>query len=104
MSKNLVRIGVAVLTTVLALIVLWQFRIVVAYVLISLMLAASIRPLFQRLAGRRFIVRLVWILIYIIVVAGFGYILFLTIGASASELQNMVRSVAAQDKWTLLLW
>ena len=63
MSKNLVKIGVAVLTTVLALVVLWQFRTIVAYVLISLILAATIRPLFSRLSGRKVLFRLVWILL-----------------------------------------
>jgi predicted PurR-regulated permease PerM len=66
MSKNLIRIGVAVLTTLLAILVLWQFRTIVAYVLVSLMLAATIRPLFSRLAGRSLIRRMVWIFVYII--------------------------------------
>lgn len=104
MSKNLVRIGIAVMTTLLALVVLWQFRIVVAYVLISLMLAASIRPLFGRPAGRGLIARLVWILIYIIIVGGLGFMLFLTIRGSASELHNLAQSVSVQDKWTLPFW
>ena len=58
MTKQLVGFGTAVMTTLLALVVLWQFRIVVVYVLISLTLAAALRPLVQppgraRLRGAR---------------------------------------------------
>ena len=49
MTKQLVVFGTAVMTTLLALVVLWQFRIVVFYVLISLALAATVRPLVNRL-------------------------------------------------------
>ena len=36
MTKQIIRFGAAIMTTLLALVVLWQFRIVVVYVLISL--------------------------------------------------------------------
>ena len=42
MTKQLLGYGAAVMTTLLALMVLWQFRIVVVYVLISLALAAAL--------------------------------------------------------------
>jgi len=44
MTKQLVVFGTAVMTTLLALVVLWQFHIVIVYVLISLALAATVRP------------------------------------------------------------
>jgi hypothetical protein len=53
MTKQLIGFGIAVMTTLLALVVLWQFRIVVVYVLISLMLAAALRPLSARRAEHR---------------------------------------------------
>jgi predicted PurR-regulated permease PerM len=104
MSKNLVRIGVAVLTTLLAILVLWQFRTIVAYVLVSVMLAATMRPLFSRLAGRSLIQRLAWILAYIILLGGFGFLLFLIIKTSTIEIQEFAKSVSVQDKWVLPLW
>ena len=82
MHKSIVRIGLAVLTTVLVLLVIWQFRIVIGYVFISLMLAATIRPLFRHLAGRRLLARILWILFYIAVGAGLGYL-------SISSYQNL---------------
>lgn len=104
MSKNLVRIGVAVLTTLLAILVLWQFRTVVAYVLVSLMLAATMRPLFSRLAGRKFIQRMAWVFVYILLLGGFGFLLFLVFKTSTVEIQEFAKSVSVQDKWVLPLW
>ncbi len=104
MSKNLVRIGVAVLTTLLAILVLWQFRTIVAYVLISLMLAATIRPLFSRLAGRSFIQRVAWIFAYLILLGGFGFLLFQAFKTSTVEVQEFARSVSVHDRWVLPIW
>ena len=104
MTKNLVRISVAVLTTLLILIVLWQFRTVVVYVLLSLMLAASIRPIFQRLVGKRLAVRLIWIFSYVLIAGSLVFLLFLIIRESGFELQNLAQSVSNKDKWNFLLW
>jgi putative permease len=99
MTKQLVRVGAAVMTTLLVLVVIWLFRIVVIYVLISLALAAALRPLVNRLAGRRLVVRVAWILLYLVILCVFGYLLFLTVGAAISEIQNLARSLSAQDAW-----
>ena len=104
MSKNLVRISVAVLTTALVLLVLWQFRTVVAYVLLSLILAATIRPLFSRLAGKRLIVRLIWIFAYLLAAGSLGFLFFLIFRQSGSELQRLAQSVSVKDKWNIALW
>ena len=104
MTKQLVRYGAAVMTTLLALVVLWQFRIAVVYVLISLALAAALRPLVDRLVGRSFMARVAWILLYLVVLGGFGYLFFLTVGAAISEVQNLARSLSTQDMWRLPIW
>jgi predicted PurR-regulated permease PerM len=104
MIKNLVKIGVAVLTTLLVLLALWQFRNVVVYVLISLMLSATIRPLFKRLEGRRLISRIGWIIIYISATVGLSFFFFWVFKASASELQSLTKSVSAQNTWMLPVW
>jgi predicted PurR-regulated permease PerM len=104
MSKNLVRISVAVLTTALVLLVLWQFRTVVAYVLLSLILAASIRPLFSRLAGKRLIMRLIWIFAYILAASILVFLFFLIFRESGSELQRLAKTVSVKDKWNFSLW
>ncbi len=104
MTKKLVVIGTAVMTTLLALVVLWQFRIVVIYVLISLMLAAALRPLFNRLVGRGLVVRVAWILLYLVVLASLGFLLFMTSETAIKEIQQLGHTVSAQDKWVLPVW
>jgi putative permease len=104
MTKQLVGFGMAVMTTLLALVVLWQFRIVVVYVLISLTLAAALRPLFNRLAGRSVVVRVAWILLYLVAIGSFGYLLFLTAETAINEIQQLGQTVSVQDAWSLPIW
>ena len=104
MTKQVVGFGAAVMTTLLALVVLWQFRIVVVYVLISLTLAAAARPLVQRLVGRGLVVRVAWILLVLVALGSFGFLLFLTGEAAINEIQLLARTVSVQDEWKLPVW
>jgi len=104
MTKRLVWFGLAVMTTLLALVVLWQFRIVVVYLLVSLTIAAAVRPLIMRLVGRGFVVRLAWILFYLVVLGSFVFLLFLVGGSAISEIQHFAQSVSVQDAWRLPIW
>ena len=104
MTKQLARVGIAVMTTLLALVVFWQFRIIIIYVLISLMLAATLRPFVYRLAGRRTIVRAAWILLYVVALGSFGSFLFLTGETAMKEIQHFVQTVSVQDAWKLPVW
>ncbi len=104
MTKRLVLFAVAVMTTLLALVVLWQLRIAVVYVLISLTLAALLRPLFNRLHGKGLAVRVAWVLLYLVAVGSFIYFVFLIGDTAIHEIQQMAHSVSVQDKWVLPLW
>jgi putative permease len=104
MTKQLAGIGTAVMATLLALVVLWQFRIVVVYALISLALAAALRPLVNRLVGRGFVVRLAWILLYLVTLSGFGSLLFLSGKTAINEIQLLTHTVSVQDEWRLPIW
>ena len=104
MTKQLVMFGTAVMTTLLALVVLLQFRIVVAYVLISLTLAATLRPLVSRLVPRGFMVRVSWILLYLVALGSFGFVLFLTGKSAINEIQQLAHTVSVQDEWRLPPW
>ena len=104
MTKQLVGFGMAVMTTLLALVVLWQFRIVVAYVLISLTLAGALRPLADRLVGRGFVARVAWILLYLVVLGSFSFLLFLTAETAINEIQQLSQTVSVQDAWSLPIW
>jgi putative permease len=92
------------MTTLLALVVFWQFRVVVIYVLISVTLAAAMRPLVNRLAGRGIVVRIAWILMYLVVLGGFGFLLFLTGKSAINEIQLLAHTVSVQDTWKLPVW
>jgi predicted PurR-regulated permease PerM len=104
MTKQLVGFGMAVMTTLLAVVVLWQFRIVVVYVLISLALAAALRPLVNRLVGRSFVVRVAWILLFLVALGSFGISLFLSGKTAINEIQQLAQSVSVQDAWILPIW
>ena len=104
MTKRLVVFGTAVMTTLLVLLVLWQFRIVVVYVLISLTLAATLRPLVNRLVPRGFMMRVSWILLYLVALGSFGFLLFVTGKTAINEIQQLAHTVSVQDEWRLPIW
>lgn len=104
MTKQLAGYGIAIMTTLLALVVLWQFRMVLIYVLISLTLAAVLRPMVKRLVGQSLVGRIAWILLYLAALAGFCIILFLAANAAIQEIQLLVRTVSVQDAWVLPVW
>jgi predicted PurR-regulated permease PerM len=104
MTKKLITVGLAVMTTLLALVVLWQFRLVIGYVLISLTLAAAVRPLIKRLVGQRLGVRVAWILLYLVALGSFGALLFITGETVIKEIQQFAQTASVQDAWRLPVW
>jgi len=104
MTKKIILFGAAIMTTLLALVILWQFRIAVVYVLFSLTLAAALRPLFSRLVGKKIIVRVAWIFLYLLVLGGFGFLLFLTADTAINEIEQLVQTLSVQDAWKLPAW
>jgi len=104
MTRPLVRFGVAVMTTLLALVALWQFRIVVVYVLVSLALAATARPLVQRWARRGWMVRVALLGLFLAALVSFGFLLFLGSVSATGEIEQLARRVAVQDEWRLPAW
>jgi putative permease len=104
MTKQLAWAGIAVMTTLLALALLWQFRLVVAYVLLSLAMAAALRPLFKRPAGQVVAIRLAVILLYAITLVGFAFLLAAVVGAAIRDVQELVQQASAQDAWRQPAW
>src|SRR5450759_111769 len=104
MTKQLIIVGAAVMTTLLALIILWQFRIVVVYALISLTLAAAVRPLVKRLLMHGFLLRLAWIVLYLAALSIFGLLIYMAVVSAVSEIQHLAQSVSVQDAWKLPVW
>jgi predicted PurR-regulated permease PerM len=116
MTKQIVWLGTAVMTTLLALLLLWQFRLVVVYFLLSLALAAALRPLFKRPAGQPLAARLALLSFYLAALGGFGFLLFAAGGAAVRDIQELARLATppeatpdlawppAQDAWQLPAW
>lgn len=104
MTKKLVKIGMAVMVTLLALVVLYQFRIAVIYVLISVTLAATLRPLVRRMVDVKLVVRLAWILLYLAVLGGAGFLLYQIGKTTVTETQLLAGTFSSNDQWKLPLW
>jgi predicted PurR-regulated permease PerM len=104
MTKQLVKYSVAVMTTLLALAILWQFRIVLVFILISITLAATLRPLVTQLSGRSIWVRMGLILLYLVTLGGFIFLLFLTGKGAIIEIQQLAGVISTQDEWRLPTW
>ncbi|MBK8902409.1 MAG: AI-2E family transporter [Anaerolineaceae bacterium] len=104
MTKRVLWAGTAVMTTLLALALFWQFRLVVIYVLVSLALASAARPLIKRPAGQSLAVRLALILLYLVLLGSFGLLLVLGSGAAIRGIQELAQQVSVQDAWQQPVW
>lgn len=104
MSRNIVRIVLAIMTTLLVLVIFWQFRLAIIYVFISLTLAAVVRPLSTRLIGKRLIWRILWNIIYVAISLMFLYLLFIIAKATLIEIQNITAELSIRDVWTFPDW
>ena len=104
MTKRVMVMGTAVMTTLLALVALWQFRSVVIYVLISLVLTATVRPFAQSEARRTFMARLLLILLYLVSLGIFGLLLFLVGRLLVGDLQQLAEKISLQSTWLLPAW
>ena len=104
MTKRLVIIGAGVMTTLLALAMIWQFRIVVIYVLISLALAATVRPLVRSESRRNFRTRLLLILLYGVGISIFGLLILLVGRLLIGDLQQLAQKISLQSTWMLPSW
>ncbi|HMD82338.1 MAG TPA: AI-2E family transporter, partial [Anaerolineales bacterium] len=104
MTKQVLVMGTAVMTTLLTLVVLWQFRIVVIYVLISLALAATVRPIARSESRNSFVTRLLTILLYAVSIGSFGLLIFLVGRLLISDLQELAQILSIQKTWMLPTW
>lgn len=104
MTKKLIIVFTAVMTTVLTLAALWQFRVVVIYILISLALAATLRPLFKDLSSRGLMMRLSLILLYLIIFSGFVYLITRVGRFVIGDIEQLSQTLAVKDVWSLPTW
>ncbi len=104
MMKQLVVFGTAVMTTLLALLALWQFRSAIVYVLASLALAATARPLIMDWKRRRLVMRLALALLYILSLCGFGFMIFHVGKFAVGDVQQIAQTLSLQGAWVVPPW
>ena len=104
MTKQVVTFATAIMTTLLALVALWQFRIVVVYVLVSLALAATVRPLIVDWMKRGLMRRLILILLYVVGLGSFGFLIFLVGRHIVGDVQLLAQTLAVQGSWSFPSW
>lgn len=104
MTKRILVIAVGVMSTLLALAALWQFRIVVIYVLISLLVAATFQPKPRNQYVRRGQTRLQLMLRYISGIALFLMLMYLAGRFLANDFEQFVEDLTAQSSWLLPAW
>lgn len=92
------------MTTLLALVVLWQFHIVIVYVLISLALAATVRPFVISWNRRGIVARVVLILLFVISLGGSVYLIYLVGKLAIGDIQQLAQTLSVQGTWILPPW
>lgn len=104
MTKRLLVIAVGVMTTLLALAALWQFRIVVIYLLISWLVAATFRPVLQHRSLRYRPTRIRLILQYVVGILAFLFLFVLSGRYLVGDFQQLVESLTEDTNWSLPAW
>ena len=104
MTKQILIIAAAVMTTLLALVALWQFRVVLLYVLISLVLAATFRPMAQSESRRNIRTRLLLTLQYVVGIAVSLLLIFIVGRFLLGDFQQLAEKIALQNVWIVPKW
>ena len=104
MTNKLLVIAIGVMSTLLALAAVWQFRIVMIYVLISLLVAATFQPSRRNRYIRPRQSRTQLILRYLAAVALFVMLSFLAGQFLANDFQELVENLTEQSTWLLPAW
>ncbi|MBP8947943.1 MAG: AI-2E family transporter [Candidatus Promineofilum sp.] len=102
--KRLALYVLIIAVTVAALILLWQFRSVLILLLLSLMLAAALRPSADYLTSRGLPVSLAWLLVYLGLFVAVGLALFLLGGRLLDELRLLSNYLVILYDYTYQRW
>ncbi len=104
MTKQLVMFATAIMTTLLALAILWQFHLMVVYILVSLALAATVRPMVVHWIRSSFVMRLFLGLVYLVGLCGFGFLVFFVGKYVTSDIQQITQALSVRGSWKMPLW
>ena len=104
MTRHFIRIGAAVMITLLGLWVLWLLRSVIFYVLISLVLAGAFSPLLLNRGQLKLPARIASILLYLLVLGGLIFFIIEVGGATVRDTQELVDTFSEKDVWQQPDW
>jgi predicted PurR-regulated permease PerM len=103
-TKRIVVIATAIMTTLLGLVALWQFRIVVVYLLLSLVIAATFRPVSRSESRQNLRTRIFKVLQYVLGVVVVGLILFIIGRFLVNDFQQLTQSLSTDTAWMVPAW
>ena len=104
MTKRVLVFATAIMTTLLGLIALWQFRIVVVYLLLSLVIAATFRPISKSETRNDLRTRVLLVLQYIVGVIVLGILVFIAGRLLIKDFQQLTQNLTGDTAWMLPTW
>jgi putative permease len=104
MTKRVLVIALGIMTTLLGLVAFWQFRVVVVYVLLSLVIAATFRPISKGESRHNLKTRLLLVLQYLVAFVVVGLLIFIVGRFLIHDFQQLAQNLSEQSAWVLPRW
>jgi predicted PurR-regulated permease PerM len=104
MTKRVLIIALGIMTTLLGLVALWQFRVVLVYVLLSLAIAATFRPISKSESRQNLWTRFLLVMQYLAALVVVGLLLFLVGRFLIHDFQQLAQNLSEQSAWVLPRW
>ncbi len=104
MTKRVMLIALGIMTTLLGLVAFWQFRVVLIYVLLSLVIAATFRPISKGESRQNLKTRLLLALQYLVTFVVVGLLLFIVGRFLVHDFQQLAQNLSEQSAWVLPRW
>jgi putative permease len=104
MTKQVAVIAAAIMTTLLGLVALWQFRVVLVYLLLSLVIAATFRPISRSESRVNMRTRILQGLRFALAAIVAGILLFLVGRFLVHDFQQLTQNLSEQSAWALPSW
>ena len=104
MTKRVLVIALGIMSTLLGLVALWQFRVVLVYVLLSLVIAATFRPISRSESRQSLRTRIILVVQYLVAFVVVGLLLFIVGRFLIHDFQQLAQNLSEQSAWVLPGW
>ena len=101
MTKRVLVIALGIMSTLLGLVALWQFRVVLVYVLLSLVIAATFRPISRSESRQSLRTRFILVLQYLVAFVVVGLLIFIVGRFLIHDFQQLAQNLSEQSAWVL---